>query len=110
MAERRISISMSNGEIRDPGDTKVKMNEDTVRWELDGEGELRITFTESPFGEAPGRQPTSEGRVCKVGQPPREGSANPPSKGHEGRLYKYAIEVTRGGRRTKLDPNVEVIP
>jgi hypothetical protein len=92
-----------------PEKIKVRKNTQIVVWALKGEGELNVTFPDSPFGNPP-QQPTCIGRFCVILYPPREGSEKPPTEGHEGRLYEYKVSVKTPEGTTTADPHAEVVP
>ena len=104
---KRVSI-FEDGTAR-PETVKLKKKTQIVVWALKGEGNLEVTFPDSPFGD-PAQQPVCAGRFCVVLYPPREGSEKPPTAGHEGRLYEYTVQVTTAGGTKTADPHAEVIP
>lgn len=104
---KRVSV-YSDGTAR-PESVKLKKKSQIVVWALKGEGELKVWFNESPFGDPP-QQPVCAGRFCVALYPPREGSEKPATPGHEGRVWDYMVEVKNASGTTQADPNVEVIP
>jgi hypothetical protein len=104
---KRVSV-FGDGTAR-PETIKVRKKTQIVVWALKGEGELTVSFPESPFGETP-QQPVCVGRFCVILYPPREGSEKPPAEGHEGRLYSYDVSVKTPEGTTQADPHAEVIP
>ena len=104
---KRVSV-FPDGTAR-PETVKVRKMTQIVVWALKGEGELKVNFPDSPFGETP-KQPECAGRFCVILYPPREGSEKPPTPGHEGRDYEYTVQVTSAGETKTADPHTEVIP
>lgn len=104
---KRVSV-FPDGTAR-PETVKVKAKTQIVVWALKGDGELKVNFPDSPFGETP-KQPECAGRFCVILYPPRKDSDKPPTEGHEGRVYEYTVQVTSAGETTTADPHTEVIP
>jgi hypothetical protein len=104
---KRVSV-FSDTTAR-PETIKVRKKTQIVVWALKGEGELNVSFPDSPFGDPP-QQPTCVGRFCVILYPPREGSEKPPTEGHEGRVYKYDVTVKTPEGTTTADPHAEVVP